>query len=84
MRQLDAEQERLADAALEDDLLVELAETRARAVLADEEHAVEPAIRESCRRSWRRGLGAVAGGQHVVDPIPGQPRPKIGEVVGNR
>ena len=45
-----AEQERLADAALEDHLLVELAHAGAGPALAEQEHAVEAAIRDGSRR----------------------------------
>ena len=61
-----AEQERLADAALEDHLLVELADARAGPALAGEEHAVEPAIGNRAAVDDRDALGALAGRERVL------------------
>ena len=49
-----AEQERLADAALEHHLLVELADAGAGTALAGQEHAVEAAIRNRAAVDDRR------------------------------
>ena len=76
-----AEQERLADPAFEDHLLVELADTGLRPALTDKEHAVQPAVRNGSAVDDRDTFGALAGGQPVLDSIPGQPRPQIREVV---
>ena len=82
MRQLrGAEQERLADAALEDHLFVELADARAGAALADEEHAVEPAIRNRAAVDDGDALRAFARGERVLQAIPGESRPEVREVV---
>ncbi len=55
-----AEQERLADAALEHHLFVELADARAGPALAGEEHAVEAAIGNRAAVDDGDALGAFA------------------------
>ena len=69
-----AEEERLADAALEDHLFVELADARAGTALAEQEDAVEPAIRN--RAAVDDGdtrFAPFARGEHVrrADPRSG-------------
>ena len=65
-----AEQERLADAALEHHLLVELADAGARTALAEQEHAVQPAVGNRAAVDDRDALGAFARGQPVAQRDP--------------
>ena len=76
-----AEQERLADAALEHHLFVELADARAGTVLAGEEDAVEPAVRNRAAVGDGDAPRALARGHDVLEPVPRQARPQVGEVV---
>ena len=76
-----AEQERLADAALEHHLFVELADARARTALAGEEDAVEAAVGNRAAVGDGDPLRPLARGQRVLEPIPGEARPKLGELV---
>ena len=76
-----AEQERLADAALEHHLFVELADAGAGPALAGEEDAVEAAVGNRAAVGDGDPLRALARGQHVFEPVPRQARPQIGEVV---
>ena len=76
-----AEEERLADAALEHHLLVELADASAGAVLAGEEDAVQSAIGNRPAVGHGDPARALTRGDHVLEPVPRQPRPQVGEVV---
>ena len=50
--------------------------------LAGEEHAVEPAIGNRAAVDDRHALGAFAGGQRVLQPVPREARTEIREIVG--
>ena len=75
------EQERLADAALEDHLFVELADARAGPAFAEEEDPVESAVGNRAAVDDRDALCAFPRGQPVLQAIPGEARAEIGEVV---
>ncbi len=77
-----AEQERLADAALEHHLLVEFADARRARWRAGQEHAVETAIGNRARVRDGHSLGAFARRDAMRDAIPGETRPELGEFVG--
>ena len=77
-----AEHERLADAALEDHLLVELADARRARAGAEQEDAVQPAIGNRPAVGDRHALGAFARGDRAGDAVPGDARPQLGELVG--
>ena len=82
IRQLDAPSRNVSpDPALEDHLLVELADASLRPALADKEHAIQPAVWNGSAVDNRDTFGALTGGQPVLDSIPGQPRPQIREVI---
>ena len=76
-----AEEEGLADAALEHHLFVELADARARAVLAGEEDTVQAAIGNRAAVGHGDAARTLTRGDHVLEPVPRQPRPQVGEVV---
>ena len=76
-----AEGERLADLALEDHLLVELADAD-RPIGAREEDTVETAIGNRAGVGDRDPLGAFAAGDRAVHAIPGDARPQLREFVG--
>ena len=77
-----AEQERLADAALEHHLLVEFADPRVRPAFTDQEHTVKPAVGNRAAVDDRDALRAFACRQSVLQSIPRQTRPQVGEIVG--
>ena len=77
-----AEQEGLADAALEDHLLVELADAGGPRRRAGEEDAVEAAIGDGAAVGDGDALGALAADDRVAHAIPGDARPQLGELVG--
>ena len=77
-----AEQEGLADGALEDHLFVELADAGGAGRRAGQEHAVEAAIGDGAAVGDRDALGAFARDHRVADAIPGDARPQLGELVG--
>ena len=72
-----AEHERLAGAALVDHLLVELADAGA----VGEEHTEQPAVGDRAAARDRQPLGSVAGPDGVVDAVPHEPRPQLGELL---
>ncbi len=76
-----AEQERFADAALEDHLFVELADAGARPMLSSQEDTIKAAIGNRPAIGDRDALGAFARREDVGDAVPGQARPQIGEIV---
>ncbi len=77
-----AEHERLAGAALEHHLLVELADARRAGTGADEEDAEQAAIGNRAAVGDRDALGAFARGDRAGDAVPGDARPQLGELVG--
>src|SRR5882762_7066700 len=64
-----AQRERLADVALEDHLLVELADAD-RPIGTREEHPVQPAIRNGARVRDGDALRALASGDRPVHAVP--------------
>ena len=74
-----AEEERLADARLVDHLLVELADAPAA---LDEVHAEQPAVRDRPRVGHREPARALAPAQETGDPVPGDARAQLGELLG--
>ena len=76
-----AEQEGLADPALEDHLLVELTDAGRTDGRAGEEDAVEPAVGDGAGVGHGHPLGALARRHAVRDAIPGDARPQLGEFV---
>ena len=76
-----AEEERLADAALEHHLLVELADACAGTVLAGEVDTIQSAIRNRPAVGDGDATRALTRGHDVLEPVPRQPRPQVGEVV---
>ena len=77
-----AEDERLADAALEHHLFVELADARGARSGADEEDAVQAAIGNRAAVGDRHALGALARRDRAGDAVPRDARPQLGELVG--
>ena len=73
-----AEHERLADAALVDHLLVELADARA----VGQEHAEQPAVGDRAAARDRDVLRTLARADAVLRPVPHDPRPQTRELVG--
>ncbi len=69
--------EGVAGTALVHHLLVELADPRA----VGEEHAEQAAIGDGAAARDRQPLGAVAGAERVVDAVPDDPRPELGELL---
>jgi hypothetical protein len=74
--------ERLADAALEYHLLVELADARAGSAFADEEHAIQPSVGDRAGVDDRHALRAFASRHLVLQAVPRQAGTQIREVVG--
>ncbi len=77
-----AEHERLAGAALEDHLLVELADARRAGPGADEEDAEQAAVRNGAAVGNRHALGAFARADLAGDAVPGDARTELGEFIG--
>ncbi len=77
-----AEHERFADAALEDHLLVELADARGARAGAEQEDAVQAAIGNRAAVGDRHALGAFARDDGAGDAVPGDARAQLGELVG--
>ena len=78
-----AEEEGLADAALEDHLFVELADARAlRLLRAGEEDAVQAAVGNRSAVEDRHALRAGPRGDRVRDAVPRDARPQLREFVG--
>ena len=73
-----AQQERLARAALVDHLLVELADPGA----VGQEHAVQAAVGDGAGVGDGQALGAGAPAHGAADPVPHDPGPQLGELVG--
>ena len=74
-----AEQEDVADSRLVDHLLVEL--TDPTLALTDQEDAEHAAIRDRAAARDRESLRTRPSGQHAGHPVPGDPRPQLGEVI---
>ena len=72
-----AEHERLAGTALVHHLLVELADPGA----VGEEHAEQPAVGDRATARDGQPLGSVARPHGVVDAVPHEPRPQLGELL---
>src|SRR3954452_20847235 len=77
-----AEQERLADAALEHHLLVEFSDPRLRPAFTHEEHTVKPTVGNRAAVDDGDALRAFTCGQPVLQAIPRESRPQVREVVG--
>ena len=77
-----AEHERLALARLEHHLLVELADAALARLRADEEHAVQAAVRDRAAAGERDACRALARAQAVRDAVPHDARPQLRELVG--
>ncbi len=73
-----AEHEHLAAPALVHHLLVELA----HAATVDGEHAEEPSVGDRPAGGDRQPAGALAPPQRVRPPVPDDPGPELGELVG--
>ena len=71
------EHERLARTALVDHLLVEFADTGA----VGQEHTEQPSVGDRAAGGDRQPLGSVAGAQPVVDAVPHDARPQLGELL---
>src|SRR2546425_13249692 len=69
------EEERLADARLEHHLLVELADAPLARLGADEEHAVQPPVRDGPPARERDARRALAHAGRARDAVPHDPRP---------
>ena len=76
-----AEEEHLADLALEHHLLVELADPGLLLLGACKEDAVEAAVRDGAAVDDGDALGAIPRDDRVGHPVPRQPGPQLGEVV---
>src|SRR5213594_311693 len=76
-----AEQERLAHAGLEHHLLVELADASLPRLRADEEHAVETAVRDRASRGERDARRALASADRAGDAIPDDAWSQLDELV---
>ena len=76
-----AEREDVADPRLVDHLLVELADP-ATAFSADEEDPEQAAVGDRAAGGDGEPLGARSAGERVGHPVPDQPRPQLGELVG--
>ncbi len=72
------QQEGLAGAGLVDHLLVELADPGA----VGQEHPVEATVGDGAAAGHRQPLGPGATTDHPFDPIPDDPGPEFGELVG--
>ena len=77
-----AEHEGLALARLEHHLLVELADAALARLRADEEHAVQPAVRDRAAAGERDACRALARAQTVRDAVPHDAGPQLRELVG--
>jgi len=77
-----AEHERLADAALEDHFLVELANARRSRPGAEQEDAVESAIGNGAAVGDGDALGAFARRDSSRNAVPRDARPQLRELVG--
>ncbi len=78
-----AEQEHVADARLVDHLLVQLADPAAGLARAGgQEDAEQAAVGDRAAAGHRQPLRARPAGQRAGDPVPDQPRPQLGELVG--
>ena len=77
-----AEHERLAGAALEHHLLVELAHARGARCGAEEENAIEAAIGNRSPVRDRDALRAFPRADRAGHAVPGDARPQLGEFVG--
>ena len=75
-----AEREDVTDPGLVDHLLVELAD--ARGLLADQEHAEQPAVGDRAAAGDRETLRARPGGERARDAVPHDTRPQLAELVG--
>ena len=73
-----AEHEDLAATALVHHLLVELA----HAAAVDGEHAEQPSVGDRPAGGDRESPGALAAAERVRAPVPDDPRPELGELVG--
>src|SRR4029078_1608043 len=73
------ELEHLARASLVDHLLVQLADPRAG---VGQEDAVEAAGGDRAPRRDREPAGVVAAADDARGPVPDDPRPKLGELIG--
>ena len=78
MRHVDAPSRNVSPRpALVDHLLVELADARA----VGQEHAEQPAVGDRAAAGDGQALGAVAGADRVVDAVPHEARPQLGELL---
>ena len=77
-----AEEERLADARLEDHLLIQLADARAPLLRAGQKNAEQPAVGNGPAAGDGHVLRAGARGDRVRDAVPGDARAQLGEFVG--
>jgi len=76
-----SKQERLADAALEDHLLVELAHATHCAVAVREEHAVQPPIGNGSRIDDRDHAVRARAHHRAGHAVPRDARAELGELV---
>ena len=76
-----AQREDVADPGLVDHLLVELADPPAGA-LADQEDPEQAAVGDGAAAGHRQPLGARPGGERAGHPVPDDPGPELGELVG--
>ena len=76
-----AQHERLSGAALEHHLLVQFADASGARPCAQEEHAVQPTIRNRSAVGDRHSLGAFARRHGARDAVPGDPGTQLGEFV---
>src|SRR5262249_30303944 len=74
-----AEEERLPGAALVHHLLVELADARPTGA---DVHGIEPAVGDGAARGHRDEPRVAPGLDDVLDAVPDDARPEIGELVG--
>jgi hypothetical protein len=78
-----AEEEHLADVALEDHLLVELTDAHRSLTFGPvEEDAVEAAIGDGPAARDRDALGPLARDERAADAVPRHARTQLGELVG--
>ena len=70
----------IADTRLVDHLLVEFA--HAAVLGADDEHREQPAVGDRAPGDDRGPLCPLASGEHVRGPVPHNPWPQLGEIVG--
>ena len=69
-------------AALEDHLLVELADARGAGAGADQEDAEQTPIGNGAAVDDGHALGTLASGNRAGEPVPGDSRPQFGKLVG--